>query len=73
MNQRARARASWPGKKLRLGDGDDAASVPGSTPSERVAMVWRLTLDAWAMSGKPIPPYARADMPGRIVRASGPT
>jgi hypothetical protein len=45
-----------------------APDVSGLTPSERVAMVWRLTLDAWAFRGEPIPSYARGESPGRIVR-----
>jgi hypothetical protein len=74
-NARARAarRAGWPGSKSRLGDADDAVSTKATTPSERVAMVWSLTLDAWAMSGKPLPTYTRAEIPGRVVRGRGAT
>ena len=36
--------------------------------SERIAMVWQLTLDAWATSGKELPSYERSQMPGRLVR-----
>lgn len=43
---RAAARASWPVEKTRLGDEDEPAAPPGASPSERVAMVWTLTLDA---------------------------
>lgn len=60
------ARASWPVKKTRLGDEDEPAAPPGASPSERVAMVWTLTLDAWAMTGQPLPDYARADAPGLV-------
>lgn len=31
-------------------------------------MLWELTLGAWALTGKPLPDYARAQMPGQIVR-----
>ena len=65
---RAAARAAWPGRKARLGDQDDSAAPAGATPSERVAMVWQLTLDAWAMMGQSIPTYTRAEMPGRVTR-----
>lgn len=35
---------------------------------ELVAMVHRLTEDAWAMSGREMPVYERAEAPGRLVR-----
>jgi len=56
-------------RKVSLGEGDDQGFVEG-TPGERVAMVWRLTQDAWAFSGRPIPDYSRDKMPGRIIRGS---
>lgn len=40
----------------------------GGTAAERIAMVWQLTLDAWAMSGQPLPTYARHEAPGRKGR-----
>jgi len=33
-----------------------------------VGMVTELTLAAWAMQRRPIPDYARAEMPGRLAR-----
>jgi hypothetical protein len=65
---RAAARAKWPGKKTRLGEEDESVVPSGASPSECVAMVWQLTLDAWAMMEKPIPTYTRAKMPGRVSR-----
>jgi hypothetical protein len=48
-----------------------APAVPlDSTPGERLAMVWALTVDAWAMSGKPFPTYSRAETPCSMVRGS---
>jgi hypothetical protein len=67
---RARARSQWPGELTTLEQQSDAALVLHGTPGERVAMVWRITLDAWAMSGRPMPEYERANMPGRLIRAS---
>jgi hypothetical protein len=64
--QRRLARAAWPIRRTRLGD--DESPVVDATPSERVAMVHVLTMDAWAMSGQPLPDYARSAAPGRIVR-----
>lgn len=70
---RRAARRYWPGAKLTLKASEASANAPpASTPSERVAMVWQLTLDAWAMSGAPLPTYTRAAMPGFMSRGSGP-
>jgi len=43
-----------------------------TTAEERVGMLWELTLGAWALTGRPLPAYLRAEMPGRIIRRSGP-
>lgn len=39
-----------------------------ATPAERLASMWSLSMDAWALSGQPIPDYDRAHMPGRVIR-----
>ncbi len=36
-----------------------------STPEDRLARMWTLALDAWASTGRPLPSYTRATMPGR--------
>lgn len=69
-SDRAARRASWPGHITTLASQTDAAIVRHGTPGDRVAMVWAITLDAWASSGRPIPDYPRHAAPGRIVRAS---
>jgi hypothetical protein len=65
--RRAKARAGWPvahtSLAAQLDDDLTALSV-----SERIAMVWQLTLDAWAMMGAAIPDYERSQMPGKVVR-----
>jgi hypothetical protein len=55
-------------RKFRLGEepGDDLSS--STTAEERIAMVWALTLEAWKVSGQPMPDYRRAEMPVRILR-----
>jgi hypothetical protein len=66
--ERARARATWPGRVADLrheGDSDDLSS--STTPEERVLMVDFLTRQAWAVSGLPVPQYSRREMPGRVV------
>lgn len=64
---RARARASWPGRLTTLEDMPEHELVEGS-PAELIGMVKTLTLAAWAMRGEPIPDYDRAHMPGRVIR-----
>lgn len=54
--------------KRRLGEEDSPAAPAGASPSECFAMVWPLTLDAWAMTGRPLPTYLRTNIPGRLVR-----
>jgi hypothetical protein len=68
--KRAAARSSWPVQRFALGaEPDDDLSA--LTPAQRVALVWRLTQDAWASMGKEIPSYSRAETPVRWVRRRG--
>lgn len=55
--------------KYRLGE--EPEELIEGAPSELVAMVWPLTLDAWASMGTPIPNYDRAHAPGRLIRKNG--
>ena len=66
--KRRAARDSWPVKAFRLGDepGDDLSKR--TTPEERIAMMWRLAIDAWTSAGRPLPAYTRDRMPGRVIR-----
>ena len=66
---RAAARKSWPIRVYRLGEEPDEDLSATTTAAERVEMVWQLTLDAWASSGRPIPDYPREKTPIRVVRA----
>jgi hypothetical protein len=34
---------------------------------ERIAMMWPLALEAWNVSGRTLPGYRRAEMPGRVI------
>lgn len=65
--RRAEARKNWPVRFFPLGQepGDDLSAT--TTASERVAMVWTLTQDAWAAAGRPIPTYSRAETPIRFI------
>jgi hypothetical protein len=63
---RARARRqTWTGRLTTLGDD---RPPEGRTIEERLALVAELSLRAWTLSGRPMPSYGRADMPGRVLR-----
>lgn len=57
------SRRSWPVRRLRLGQepGDDLSGF--TTAEERLAMVWELTVGAWAVAGRKIPDYPRERAP----------
>ncbi len=67
---RAQRRQSWPGNVVELGHETDAAIMLDGTSADRIRALWRVTADAWASSGRPIPDYRRANMPGKIIRPS---
>lgn len=65
---RARDRAHWPGAMTTLAEAGVAAIVRHGAAADRIAMVWRITLDAWASAGLAMPSYRRGEMPGRVIR-----
>ena len=67
---RALARAGWSIRRRDLAE-EGTEPVDERSPGELVASVWAITLDAWASTGKPLPSYARADTPGRMIRRHG--
>ena len=59
--------------KSTLADAPGAEDLRATTTAEeRLAMMWELTLGAWSLTGKPLPDYTRANMPGRIIRPGEP-
>lgn len=66
----AAARRAWPVRTYRMGaePRDDLTEV--TTPEERLEMVAVLTRRMWALTGRPIASYSRAEMPGRVLRPS---
>lgn len=65
---RAAARGSWPIRVYRLGEEPEDDLSATTTPEERLAMLWELSLDAWALAGRQLPEYSRAETPVRIIR-----
>ena len=60
---RARARSHWPVRKFKLGEepSDDLSDM--TTAAERLAMMWPLALQAWALARRPLPTYDRSRIP----------
>ena len=55
-------RSNYPVRKLRLQDEGADSGVQHLTPSERVALVWQLTVQAWTfMEGRWVEPRLRRD------------
>jgi hypothetical protein len=61
-------RGSWPVRVFRLGDEPSDDLSAASTPAERLAMMWPLALEAFGLSGQPLPTYRRADSPVALRR-----
>lgn len=67
--ERRRVRSRWPIRRFDLGQ-EPSDDLRGYTDaSERLAMVWPLTVAAWATAGRDIPDYRREDAPGVVHRA----
>ena len=66
--ERRRSRANWTIRRYRLGEEPAANSCTALSVSERVNVALRLSQEMWAMSGKPMPRYARKDIPGNMIR-----
>lgn len=74
--KQGRPRQDWPVNVYRLGDepADDQSQL--STPEERLAVMWELTVAAWSLTGRSIPAYERRETPisvrPRVDEAQGP-
>lgn len=65
--RRAAARRTWNVRRTDLVHADD--DLPEGTPASRVLLVWPLMLEAWRVSGRPLPTFRRDQMPGVVWRA----
>jgi hypothetical protein len=63
--ERREERSRYPVRKTTLREQDDDPELENTTAAERMGMVWPLTLDAWAFSGRPL---AESRLPRHIVR-----
>ncbi len=69
-NRRRDARREWRVVKLAM----SASSEPpvDMSPETELASMWQLALDAWAMTGRPLPAYSRAETPVKRLRMDAP-
>ena len=67
---RAKDRGEWPVSSHELGSTPGANLRGSTTAEERLAMMWELAQQSWALSGRPFPKYKRSEIPGRIVPSS---
>jgi len=56
-------RRSWTARAVKLGEeaGDDLSGW--TTPAQRLEMMWPLAVEAWSLSGRPLPEYERRTIP----------
>ena len=62
---RAKARGAWPVRKYRMGEEPSEDLRSSTTVDERLAMMWPLALEAWSLTGQPVPVLPRAQWPVR--------
>ncbi len=67
-DERSRGRAHWPVRAFRVGEQPSEDLSLSTTPEERLAMMWPLALDAWALTGQALPDYSRRETPVRAAR-----
>lgn len=65
------SRRQWPVREFELGAEPARDALDRSTVDQRIAIMWSLAREAWAVAGKPIPKYERRDMPGAVFRRKG--
>jgi hypothetical protein len=63
---RAVSRRTWPVRLVALGAEPRDHVDRSTTPEARLAMVWTLTVEAWGLSGRPIPAYPRGQTPVQL-------
>ena len=66
---RVRARHDWTIRQFELGEEPPDDLSETTTAKERLAMMWPLAVQAWALAGKPLPGYDRSSIPIRIYRS----
>ncbi len=70
MDERIADRSAYPTRKTTLLQEEDEVWTDALDPAERIAMVWQLTMQAWAFKGLEHEPRLRRDVV-RVVRRGG--
>jgi len=52
-------------RKYSLGEEPSEDLSDSTTPEERLEMMWPLSVEAWSLTGKPMPDYDRSATPVR--------
>jgi hypothetical protein len=62
-------RNEWPVRVLPLRDAAASSDNLAGTlpPAELVALLWELSARMWELTGNPLPAYARASIPVKVV------
>jgi len=68
-DRRAAARGTWHVRALHLEDDTGENLCATTTAKERLAMMWPLAVEAWSLTGRPMPDYERRDTPLRRLPA----
>jgi len=55
-------RRAWPVRAYRLGAEPPDDLSASTTAAERLAMMWPLAMEAWELTGRPLPQYARSEI-----------
>jgi len=61
--EKAYDRRTWPVRVYVLGEEPRDDLEQSTTAEERLAMVWALTLESWALAGWTLPTYSRYEIP----------
>ena len=59
-------------RKRALDGGPEDALSTTTTAEERLAMMWPLAVEAWSLTGRPMPEYGRKEAPVRWLRSRPP-
>ncbi len=60
-------RSKWPVRIFRRGEEPCEDLSASTSAEERLEMVWLLRDRIWELTGKPLPRYARSEMPIRVI------
>ena len=60
-------RRFWPAQTVTLGEEADDDLSGWTTRGQRLEMMWPLAVEAWSLSGRPLPEYERRTIPVCVV------